>query len=52
MNLDELIKRNYELCNSYPSITNETKLLNEYWQGFITYEQYLNKLKELKKEGK
>lgn len=52
MNLDELIKRNYELCTQYPSITDETKVLNMYWMGYISYDEYQNKLREIKESKK
>lgn len=51
MSLDEIINLNYHKCYN-PTITQHRQLCNMYWQGIITYKQYLEKLQEIKENDK
>ena len=49
MNLDTLLKVNTIKAHEYLNVMNEEKLCRDYWQGYITYDQYLKQLNELRR---
>ena len=49
MSLDELLRNVTEQAHGFPNVTNEEKLCRDYWQGYITYDQYLKQLNELRR---